>query len=122
MSAAEKTQRTVELSPRFRAAMTAVFYLLTILMGALVLSVHGRWAGIVDLMASAFYIALTFLFYDLSRPMIRTLPLLTAFLNFLRSTTAGASQRRREMIRCGAKERDRRTYPRTSTGRKLKAI
>jgi hypothetical protein len=56
--------RTAEASPRFRARITAGFYLLTILMAGLVLSVHGRFALPVDLIATAFYIGVTALFYS----------------------------------------------------------
>jgi hypothetical protein len=85
MSAAVMMKRVAEESPRFRAGITAVFYLLTILMGGLVLFVHGRLALVVDLLATACYIAVTVLFYDLSRPVTGTL--------------AGAGQRRREMTK-----------------------
>lgn len=48
MSAAVTIKRITEASPRFRARITAVFYLLTILMAALVLFVHGKLALAVD--------------------------------------------------------------------------
>ena len=97
MSTAVMTQRIAEVSPRFKAVVMAVFYLLTLLMGGLVLFVHGRWALIVDLIAAAGYLAVTALFYDLSKPVNRTLPWLAAFFNFLRSTAARTGQRRRGM-------------------------
>jgi hypothetical protein len=64
-------KRTAEASQRFKSGTTAVFYLLTIALGGLVLSVHGRLALAVDLTATACYIAATALFYDLSRPVHR---------------------------------------------------
>ncbi len=67
MSATVTVKRIAEASPRFRARITAAFYLLTILLGGLVLLVHGRFALAVDVIASACYIAVTALFYDLSR-------------------------------------------------------
>jgi hypothetical protein len=67
MSAAVMMKRISEASPRLRASITPVFYLLTILMGGLVLFVHGRLALVVDLVATACYIVVTALFYDLSR-------------------------------------------------------
>jgi hypothetical protein len=39
---------------------------------------------IVDLVAGAGYFAVTALFYDLSKPVNRSLPLLVAFLHFVR--------------------------------------
>ncbi|MGD1024998.1 MAG: hypothetical protein ABR880_19605 [Candidatus Sulfotelmatobacter sp.] len=67
MSTAVTMKRMAEASPRVRAGVTAAFYLLTILLGGLVLFVHGRLALAVDLIATACYIAVTALFYDLSR-------------------------------------------------------
>jgi len=97
MSTAVMTERNAEASPRFRARITAAFYLLTILMGGLVLFVHGSWALLVDLIATTCYVAVTALFYDLSRPVNRSLPLLAALFNLVRSRTAGASPRPRGM-------------------------
>ncbi len=94
MSATVTMKRIAEASPRFRARITAAFYLLTILMGGLVLFVHGRSALLVDLIATACYIAVTALFYDLSKPVNRSLPLLAAFFSLLRSTTTGVGHRR----------------------------
>jgi hypothetical protein len=65
-------KRIVEASPRFKAGITAVFYLFTMLMAALVLSVHGKWAVVIDLIASACYLAVTALFYDLFKPASRS--------------------------------------------------
>lgn len=73
MGAAVTMKRTVEASPRFRARITASFYLVTILMGGLVLLVHGRLALVMDLVATACYLAVTALFYDLSKPVNRSL-------------------------------------------------
>jgi hypothetical protein len=98
MSTAVMTERIAEVSPRFRAVATAVFYLLTLVMGGLVLFVDGRWALIVDLIAGAGYLAATALFYDLSKPVNRSLPVLAAFSHFVRSAAVGASQRGRGMI------------------------
>ena len=66
-------KRVVEASPRFRARITAVFYLVSLLMGGLVLLVHGRLALVIDLIATACYLAVTALFYDLSKPVNRSL-------------------------------------------------
>ena len=67
MSTAELKERIAEASPRFKTRITGVFYLVTILTGGIVLFVHGRLGLVVDLIATACYIAVTALFYDLSR-------------------------------------------------------
>jgi DMSO reductase anchor subunit len=67
MGSVSTMKRIAETSPRWSARITAAFYLLTILLGGLVLLVHGRLALAVDLIAIPCYIAVTALFYDLSR-------------------------------------------------------
>jgi hypothetical protein len=67
MGSVSTMKRIAEASPRFSARITAAFYLLTILLGGLVLFVHGKLALAIDLIATACYIAVTALFYDLSR-------------------------------------------------------
>ncbi|HWY22556.1 MAG TPA: hypothetical protein VNX26_15120 [Candidatus Acidoferrum sp.] len=59
--------RITEALPRFQSSIAAVFYLVTILMGGVVLFVQGRLGLVVDLIATACYIAVTALFYRLSR-------------------------------------------------------
>ena len=59
--------RIGEALPRFQSRIAAVFYLVTILMGGVVLFVQGRLGLVVDLIATACYIAVTVLFYDLTR-------------------------------------------------------
>ncbi len=60
-------KRIVEASPRFKARIVGVFYLVTILTGGIVLFVHGRLGLIVDFIAAACYIAVTALFYHISQ-------------------------------------------------------
>ena len=67
MSTAEAKKRMAEASPYLKARITALFYLATILAGGVVLFVHGRLSLVVDLIATGCYIAVTALFYDLSR-------------------------------------------------------
>ena len=68
MSTAELKERIAEASPRFKARITAVFYLVTtILMGGVVLFVHDRLGLMFNLIAAGCYIAVTALFYELSR-------------------------------------------------------
>ena len=59
--------RIGEASPRFQSRIAAVFYLVTILMGGVVLFMQGRLGLVVDLIATACYIAVTALFYDSTR-------------------------------------------------------
>jgi hypothetical protein len=59
--------RIGEASPRFQARIAAVFYLVTILMGGVVLFMQGRLGLVVDLIATPCYIAVTALFYRLTR-------------------------------------------------------
>jgi hypothetical protein len=59
--------RTAEASPRFQARIAAVFYLVTIVMGGVVLLVQSRLGLAGDLIVSTCYVAVTGLFYRLSR-------------------------------------------------------
>jgi len=67
MGTAKVMQQMAETSPRFKAGITGVFYLVTILTGGVVLFFQGRLGLVVDLIATACYIAVTGLFYRLSR-------------------------------------------------------
>ena len=67
MNTAEMKERIAESSPRFKSRITGVFYLITIVMGGVVFFLHGRLGPVVDVIATACYIAVTALFYDLSR-------------------------------------------------------
>lgn len=65
------THITMEFATRHRSRFVALYYLLTILMGAFVLLFHGRAALTADVIATVFYLALTALFYDLSKHVNR---------------------------------------------------
>jgi hypothetical protein len=67
MKTAEMKERIAESSPRFRSRITGVFYLITILMGGVVFFLHGRMGSAIDVIATACYVAVTALFYGLSR-------------------------------------------------------
>ena len=72
-------ERITESSPRFKARIAGILYLLTILTGALALVfVSGRLFA--NLVATACYIAVTLLFYYLFKPVNRSLSLLAAFI------------------------------------------
>ncbi len=71
---------TVEASPRFKARIAGVFYLLTFITGIYALvSVSGRLVA--NLIATVCYIAVTVLFYDLFKPVSRSLSMLAAFVS-----------------------------------------
>jgi hypothetical protein len=85
MSAAVMTKPIAETSPRFKARMAGVFYLLTFVGGVFAL-VFGRRPGVVyfyaaNLLATAAYIAVTLLFYNLFKPVNRSISLLAAFFS-----------------------------------------
>lgn len=61
------THITMQLAKRYRSRFVALYYLLTIITGIFVLFFHGREAVAADVIASIFYLALTALFYDLSK-------------------------------------------------------
>jgi hypothetical protein len=67
MSTTGMKQWIAAASPRFKARITAIFYLLTILAGGAVLLVQGRLGSGFDLIVAACYVAVTALFYQLSR-------------------------------------------------------
>jgi hypothetical protein len=73
------TTRSADASPQVTARTAAIFYLLTIVTGALSLSFDsGR--EIVTLAATACYVAVTLLFYRLFRPVHPRLSLLAALI------------------------------------------
>jgi len=67
MSTAEITRRIAQASPRFQARIAVVFYLLTILTGAIVFFLGGKLGFVVDAIATVFYVAVTLLFYALTK-------------------------------------------------------
>ncbi len=74
-------EQMAEASPRLKARIAGVFYLLTFVAGILTLvSSHLRFAA--NLIATACYLAVTILFYGLFKPASRSLSLLAAQVGF----------------------------------------
>jgi hypothetical protein len=67
MNTTEMKGRIGEGSPRFKARITGIFYLLTIVTGLVVLFAQGRLGLVLELIASVCYVAMTALFYALTR-------------------------------------------------------
>jgi len=59
--------RIAETSPRFQAGIAYLYYLLTILAGAFVLFIGSRFNFLVDVIATTLYVAVTALFYALTK-------------------------------------------------------
>ncbi len=85
MSTAVMTERIAQASPRFKARLAGVFYLLNILTGAIALVSVGQRPGvysdIANLLATACYIVVTLLFYDLFKWVNRSISLLAVFFS-----------------------------------------
>ena len=78
-------ERTTEASPRLKARIAGVFYLLNILMGVLALVFVGRglvaYGDYAILIAAACYVGVTLLFYSLFKPVNRSFSLIAAFFS-----------------------------------------
>src|SRR5215831_7741592 len=82
MSPADKTERITEASPRLKARIAGVFYSLTFVTGMFALvSVRGRLVA--NLIASACYVVVTILFYELFKPINSQLSLIAAFFSLV---------------------------------------
>jgi hypothetical protein len=77
------TKWKAEASPRRKARIAAVFYLLVFLTGGLALFVRGRLGFAAGLIAGACYVAVTLLFYGIFKPVNRNLSLLAAIISFV---------------------------------------
>ena len=73
----------IQESPRFNARMAGVFYLLNFVTGSLALVVGGRASSAAILIATACYIPVTVLFYELFKPVSSSLSLLAAFFSLV---------------------------------------
>jgi hypothetical protein len=76
-------ERAGEYSPRTKARIAGLFYLLTILTGALALTGNGSARSAMLLVSSTCYIAVTVLFYGLFRPVNRNISAIAAILSLL---------------------------------------
>jgi hypothetical protein len=75
-------ERIAEASPRFKSRIAGVFYLLTFVTGVIAMvSVSGR--VVANLLATACYVAVTLLFYDIFKPVNRNISLLAAFFGLV---------------------------------------
>src|SRR5580658_2453431 len=89
MSAAEMMQRIAKLSPRFRARMAGVLYLLSVVTAACTeLFLRGRLNVAGGLVANAGMAAVTLILYTIFKPVNKRLALLAAFFNFVGLTFA----------------------------------
>jgi hypothetical protein len=81
----EMMERIAEASPRFKARIAGVFYLLTFVTGilALVFVRGGRKWLVTNLIATACYIAVTLLLYYIFKPVNRSLSLIAAFFSLV---------------------------------------
>jgi Domain of unknown function (DUF4386) len=76
-------ERISEASPRLKARIAGVFYLLTYLTGLVALLVRGRLGLAAGLIAGVCYIAVTLLFYYIFKPVNRIVSLLAAVVSLV---------------------------------------
>jgi len=67
MNTSPTTKTVRDVSSRLKARMVGIFYVLTLLAGGLFLFAGTRLGFVVDLTAAVSYIAVTVLFYSLSK-------------------------------------------------------
>ena len=80
------TERAAEPSPRLKARIAGVFYLLTIVVSVLALLAHGPLRSVMLLISSACYVAVTILFFSLFRPVNRNVSALAAIFSLVGCT------------------------------------
>ena len=84
-------ERISDASPRRKARIAGVFYLLNIVTGAIALFVSGRLGLAANLIAAACYVVVTLLFYYIFKPVNRSLSLLAAFFSLVGCTIGALS-------------------------------
>ena len=77
------TAQTTERSPRTKARIAGIFYLLTIVTGAFALVVHGPLRSAMLLGSTACYVGVTVLFYGLFRPVNRGVSAIAALFSLI---------------------------------------
>lgn len=82
MNTAASMERIEKASPRFKARIAGAFYLITFVTGMLAL-VSGSGRLVANLIATVCYVAVTVLFYDLFKPVNKSLSLLAAFVSLV---------------------------------------
>jgi hypothetical protein len=80
------TEQTAEQSPRTKARIAGIFYLLTILLSVLALLGTGWPRSAMLLASTGCYIAVTVLFYSLFRPVDRNVSALAAIFSLIGCT------------------------------------
>jgi len=84
VSTSEMMKRSDETSPRFKARLAGVLYLLAVLTAAFAETfVHGKLLFAVGLVPVACFVVVTILLYRIFKPVNRSLSLLAAFFNFV---------------------------------------
>lgn len=87
MSADGWMKRIAKASPCFKARVAGVFYLLNIVVCVSdMVFVHGKlpgYSGVITLIATLSYLAVTLLFYDIFKPVNRSLSLLAALFSLV---------------------------------------
>jgi hypothetical protein len=84
MSTGGMMERIPETSPRLKARIAGVFYLITFLTGGFAAVFAGRKLGdVANLLASASYVAVTLLFYAIFKPVDRSLSLIAAVFSLV---------------------------------------
>lgn len=73
----------MNMTPRFKARLAGVFYLLTFLGGGLALVVRGKLGVAAGLIAGVCYVAVTLLFYALFKSVSRSLSLIAACVSLV---------------------------------------
>lgn len=79
-------EQTAQHSPRMKARIAGVFYLLTILISSFALLGHGTLRSALLLSSSGCYVAVTVLFYGLFRPVNRNISALAAVFSLIGCT------------------------------------
>jgi Domain of unknown function (DUF4386) len=84
MSTAATKERIAEMSPHFKARLAGVFYLLAVLTSAFAEGfVRGRLLYVAGLIPVASFVIVTLLFYQLFKPVNRSLALLAALFSLV---------------------------------------